>query len=77
MSSQSSIDARKVALEDSRWAFKALLRFMGTLFGLVAMSLFAASVSYTNNNFINTMGDGDWADGLALAPVRSCPGTLH
>lgn len=69
MSSQSSIDARKTALEDSRWAFKALLRFLGTIFGLVGMSLFAAAVSYTNNNFVNTMGNGDWADGLALAPV--------
>jgi hypothetical protein len=69
MSSRSSFEDRRTTLEDSRWAFKALLRLIATVFGLIAMCLFAAAVGYTNNNFINTMGNGDWSDGFALAPV--------
>ena len=61
----------KELLEDSRWAMKAMLRLVATAFGLVAMALFAAAVAYTNDNFVNTSGNGDWPDGLCLAPVCS------
>lgn len=66
-----SVDARRQAHdEDPRWHTKAVLRVVATFFSLLAMCLFAAAISYTNANFVNTMGNGDWSDGLALAPVR-------
>lgn len=61
---------RRLYEQDSRWSVKAVLRFLTTGFALLSMILFAASVSFTNANFIDTDGEGDWTDGLALAPVR-------
>ena len=60
---------RRAAEEDKRWMTKAVLRIVSTLFAVIALGLFSASVHYTNTNFINTEGPGDWTDGLALAPV--------
>lgn len=66
-----SLDTRRSAYEeDSKWLLKALLRISATLSALIAVFMFAAAISLTNANFINTMGNGDWTDGLALAPVR-------
>ena len=73
MSSQEIAEVRQALLQDSRWAFKALLRLIATVFGFIAMSLFAAAIAYTNENFINTQGNGDWSDGLCLAPVCNSP----
>jgi hypothetical protein len=56
---------------DTRWRTKALLRFIGSIFAVIAMGIFSAAVSQTNNNFINTAGNGDWPDGMTLAPVMS------
>ena len=53
-----------------KWSVKTVLRIVATGAALLSMILFAVSVSYTNQNFINTDGPGDWTDGLALAPVR-------
>jgi len=65
-----TVDARRRACEDdARWRTKTILRVVGTFFAFMAMCLFAAAIAYTNQNFINTMGNGDWTDGLALAPV--------
>jgi hypothetical protein len=65
-----TLEARRRAGEDdSRWRAKTVLRLIGILFAFPAMCLLAAAVSNTNQNFINTMGNGDWTDGLALAPV--------
>ena len=50
---------------------QVVLRLCATVMGLIAMSLFAASISYTNSHFENILGNGDWTDGLALAPVSS------
>ncbi|KAI4140967.1 MAG: hypothetical protein LQ340_007759 [Diploschistes diacapsis] len=33
------------------------------------MTIFAAAIAYTNDNFTNTQGTGDWSDGLCLAPI--------
>jgi hypothetical protein len=72
MKDTQSNDGRRAPREiDSRWRSKTLLRFIATLVALVAMGIFGAAVSQTNSNFINTEGDGDWPDGMALAPV--CP----
>ncbi|CAF9903125.1 MAG: hypothetical protein GOMPHAMPRED_000100 [Gomphillus americanus] len=59
----------KATSEDTRWATKALMRLFAAFTGLIAMCLFSAAISYENANFENTMGNGDWPDGLALAPI--------
>lgn len=65
-----SVETRRTAVqEDAKWSFKAVLRLLATFFSLIAMALFAAAVSTTNSNYVNLIGDGDWTDGLALAPV--------
>ena len=64
---------RRLYEEDSRWAVKAVLRVIATGAALLGMILYAVAVSYTNKNFINTDGPGDWTDGLALAPVSLSP----
>ena len=67
-----SMEARRRAYEeDPRWPTKAFMRIASTIFACVGLSLFASSISYTNENFINLSGGGDWTDGLALAPVSS------
>lgn len=50
---------------------QVILRIVASTFALLAMSLFAASISYTNESYTNLLGNGDWTDGLALAPVRT------
>ncbi|MCJ1336322.1 hypothetical protein MMC09_001598 [Bachmanniomyces sp. S44760] len=60
---------RRLADSDPKWPAKAILRLIGIPFAFLAMCFFAASISYTNANFINTAGNGDWTDGLALAPI--------
>ena len=61
---------RRLAENDPRWSVKVILRIVTTVLAFLGMVLFAAAVSKTNMNFINLAGDGDWTDGLALAPVR-------
>ena len=46
-----------------------VVRLLVAAIALIATSLFVAAVSFTNKNFINIRGGGDWIDGLALAPV--------
>ena len=60
---------RRLNEQEPKWHIKAILRILGTLVAIIAVILFAVSVSYTNQNFINTTGAGDWTDGLAIAPV--------
>ncbi|MCJ1253522.1 hypothetical protein MMC24_001334 [Lignoscripta atroalba] len=60
---------RRLSERDPQWQVKAILRVVCTVFALWAMILFAISCSYTNQHFINSDGNGDWPDGLALAPV--------
>ena len=55
----------------SKWDIKSFLRIASTGFALPATILFAVAVAYTNQDFVNLSGNGDWSDGLALAPV--CP----
>ncbi|MCJ1248501.1 hypothetical protein MMC30_005719 [Trapelia coarctata] len=55
--------------EDSNWTIKALARVLAAIFAAIALVLFAVSVSLTNQNFDNTSGNGDWSDGLAIAPA--------
>jgi hypothetical protein len=61
---------RQLREEDSKWSLKAILRLVTAFFAIIDVILFAVSVSLTNQNFINLSGNGDWSDGLALAPVR-------
>ena len=60
---------RSAAPQDKKWVSKALMRLFATFIGLIAMCLFAAAVGFENANYQNTGGNGDWPDGLALAPV--------
>ncbi|MCJ1316496.1 hypothetical protein MMC15_001817 [Xylographa vitiligo] len=60
---------RKLYEEDSKWPVKAVLRIVAACFALIATILFAIATSFENANFSNTAGNGDWTDGLALAPV--------
>ena len=70
MRSPLTVETRRRAYEeDPKWPTKAVLRILATILALIAMPLFAAAISYTNMNFVNTSGPGDWTDGLALAPV--------
>jgi hypothetical protein len=71
MRSPLSIESQRRAYEeDPKWRAKAVLRIAATLTALIAIALFAASISYTDSGFTSTAGpEGDWTDGLALAPV--------
>ncbi|MCJ1395274.1 hypothetical protein MMC18_008158 [Xylographa bjoerkii] len=60
---------RRLYEEDSKWPAKAILRVVAACFALVATILFAVAISFENMNFSNTAGNGDWTDGLALAPA--------
>ena len=55
---------------DAKWPSKLVLRAVTTFVAFLAMILFAVATSLTNQNFINLNGDGDWTDGMTLAPVR-------
>jgi len=59
--------------EDAHWTIKALARVLAAIFAAIALVLFAVAVSLTNQNFVNISGNGDWSDGLAIAPVNSPP----
>ena len=71
MRSPLSVSAQRRAYnEDPQWPVKAFLRLGAIGIALIAMSLFAASISYMDAHFAATAGpSGDWTDGLALAPV--------
>lgn len=68
-SSHTPRDQRQATLADTKWGSKALMRLFATFIGLIAMCLFAAAIGFENSNYQNTTGNGDWPDGLALAPV--------
>jgi len=64
------VDTRRhLREEDSKWSVKALLRLVTAFFAALAVVLFATAISLTNQNFVNVSGNGDWSDGLALAPA--------
>ena len=70
MPSLLSIDVRRAAFEeDPKWRHKAVLRLLAITLALAGLSTMAAAVGLTNANFINTLGAGDWTDGITLAPV--------
>lgn len=52
---------------DSKWHIKAILRLVATFFAFIAMILFAVSISISLKYF--DLINGDWTDGLPLAPV--------
>ena len=60
---------RRLSESDPKWRFKAILRIITTIFAAVSTVLFAISVTLANNNFTNIDGNGQWTDGLAIAPV--------
>lgn len=64
---------RRLKEEDSKWTIKAIVRVLAVVFAAIALVLFSVAVSITNENFVNTGGNGDWSDGLAIAPVRLLP----
>ena len=66
-----NIETRRNAFEeDPKWQHKTILRFVAIAFALIAAALFSTAIGLTNYNFVNTLGGGDWTDGVALAPVR-------
>ena len=74
MPSVLTIETRRSAFEeDAKWRGKAICRLTAIIFGLAGTALFGSAVGITNANFTNTMGAGDWTDGIALAPVRLPP----
>lgn len=71
---------RTLSENDAKWPVKLILRAVATFLAFLGMILFAVATSLTNQHFINLNGDGDWTDGMALAPVRqanSPPFSLH
>ena len=60
---------RRMYETDPKWIFKTILRLVTTFCALLSLALFAAATHLTNLNFINLAGDGDWTDGMAIAPV--------
>ena len=69
VSTHTSGSQQSATLGDNKWVTKALMRLSATVIGLIAMCLFSAAISYENSNYQNIIGNGDWTDGLALAPV--------
>ena len=69
----STENRRSAFEEDAKWRAKAICRLVALVFALAATALFSSAIGITNANFVNTMGAGDWTDGIALAPVRFPP----
>ena len=67
---------RTLTEHDPRWPIKAALRVMCIPFAFLAMLMFAISISLTNKHFYNSDGQGDWTDGMCLAPVSYLIPTL-
>ena len=66
---------RRLQEDDPRWKSKAILRVVATVCAFIAMVLFAVAVAMTLHwaDIWNDGIGGDWANGMALAPVCARP----
>lgn len=63
---------RRLSERDQRWLVKFCLRSFAALLALIGMSALAAAIPPWNAHFFHSEGatQGDWQDGLVIAPVR-------
>jgi len=64
---------RRLAESDHKWLLKFCLRLFAAVLALLGMSAMAAAIPPCNSHFFHSIGptQGDWQDGMVIAPVRS------
>jgi hypothetical protein len=69
---------RRLSEGDQKWLLKLGLRTFAALLALIGMAAMAAAIPPWNAHFFHSEGatQGDWQDGLVIAPVRIPPCSL-